>query len=187
MKEYNEIYYHDGSLWQLRPAAEAINTYKTVDGIIIGMFQGQRGQFPKIDFIVKILKPGKEEKSFPPLHSLWVVDLMLKINDYKKEVNEIIKFYISFYNKLTPFENAKSRKGYKLVTVNKIVNKYKHIEQVHTLSLEYVSTMIELFCLNEKRTEGAYWFKNLLQKLLDYTENKCDYIDLLRATAPGYR
>ena len=51
---YNQKYYHDNSLWQLRPAAKAINTYETIDGIIVGMFQGERGQFPEIDFIVKI-------------------------------------------------------------------------------------------------------------------------------------
>jgi len=184
---YNTKYYHDNSLWQLKPAAEAINTYKTKDGIVIGMFQGSRGEYPKIDFIVKILKPGENERPFPPLHSLWVVDLMLKINDFKKEVNEIIKFYISFYNALEPFKDAKSRVDYKLQTVETITKKYNHIEQAHTLSLEYVTTIIELFCINEKRTTGAYMFKDLLQKLLDYTENKCDYIDLLRASAPGFR
>lgn len=185
--KYNVKYYHDNSLWQLKPADEAINTYKTIDGIVIGMFQGSRGQYPDIDFVVKILKPGENEKPFPPLHSLWVVDLMLKINDFKKEVNEIIKYYISFYKKLEPFKEPKSRIGYKLQTVQYITTKYKHIEQAHTLSLEYVATIIELFCINEKRTEGAYMFKDLLQKLLDYTDNKCDYIDLLRASEPGFR
>lgn len=184
---YNNKYYHDNSLWQLKPAAKAINTYKTRDGIVIGMFQGNRGQYPEIDFIVKILKPGETEKPFPPIHTLWVVDLMLKINEFRSEVKEIIKFYISFYNSLKPFEDQNSRIGYELQTVQEITKTFNHIEQKHTLSLEYVATIIELFCINEKRNEGAYMFKNLLQKLLDYTENNCDYIDLMRASEPGFR
>jgi len=167
--KYNIKYYHDDSLWKLKPAERAINTYKTIDGIVIGMFQGSRGQYRDIDFIVKILKPGENEIPFPPKHSLWVVDLMLKIEHYNEEVYEIIKFYIEFYKNLEPFETAESRIGYELKTVETITNKFKHIEQKHTLSLEYVATIIELFCINEKRNQGAYMFKNLLQKLLEYT------------------
>lgn len=184
---YNEKYFHDNCLWQLRPAAKAINTYVTTDGVVIGMFQGSKGQFPKIDFIVKILKSGADERPFPPLHSLWVVDLMLKINDYKKEVREILTYYIKFYDDLVPFQSANARKDYKLQTVNYIVKKYSHLEQKHTLSLEYVAIIIELFCLNEKRNKGAYMFRNLLQKLLDYTNGNVDYIEVMRASAPGFR
>ena len=48
---YNIKYYHDETLWQLKPNRQAINTYHTIDGIIIGMFQGARGEFPEIDFM----------------------------------------------------------------------------------------------------------------------------------------
>lgn len=184
---YNINYFHTNSLWQLRPAAQAINTYITIDGIIIGMFQGRRGQYPEIDFIVKILKPGVNERPFPPLHSLWVVDLMLKINDYKNEVREILQYYINFYNALQPFQTPNSRSNYQLQTLNYIVNQYAHINQAYTLSLEYVAIIIELFCLNEKRNEGAYMFSDLLKILLDYTNGDADYIQVMQASQPGFR
>lgn len=184
---YNSRYYHTNSLWQLKPLAKAINTYKTNDGIIIGMFQGKRGQYPDIDFILKILKPGISERPFPPLHSLWVVDLILKISDYKKEVREIIEYYLKFYDTLQPFQTAAARNGYQLQTSNYIVKKYSHINQAHTLSLEYVAIIIELFCINEKRNAGAYMFRGLLQTLLDYTNGNADYIQVMRASEPGFR
>ncbi|WP_407522304.1 hypothetical protein PDL71_14435 [Lacibacter sp. MH-610] len=184
---YNSNYYHSNSLWQLRPAAKAINTYKTSDGIIIGMFQGKRGQYPDIDFVVKILKPGLNERPFPPIHSLWVVDLMLKINDYKNEVRDIVKYYLDFYNTLTPFQTPNSRHNYQLQTLGHIVANYSHINQSYTLSLEYVAIIIELFCLNEKRNAGAYMFRDLLQTVLDYTNGTADYIQVVQASQPGFR
>jgi len=185
--EYNLRYYHSNSLWQLKPAAKAINTYTTIDGIIIGMFKGKRGQHPDIDFVVKILKPGLDERPFPPLHSLWVVDLILKISDYKNEVREIVQYYLDFYDSLKPFQTANSRINYQIQTSTYIVEKYSHINQSHTLSLEYVAKIIELFCLNEKRNEGAYMFRNLLQTVLNYTNGSADYIQVMRASEPGFR
>lgn len=114
---YNHNYLIGNQLWQLRPRQVAINTYRTSDGIIIGMFQGSRGEFPLIDFVVKILKPGIDERPFPPIHTIWVVDLLLKIPNHKSAVNEILDYYIEFYNNVTPFDTPNSRIGYTLQTV----------------------------------------------------------------------
>ena len=183
---YNEKYFHDGALWQLnrKPNIRAINTYVTKDGIIIGMFQGSRGQHPEIDFKVRVLKPGIEERPILPPHIFWVVDLMMKINTFKEEVNEILNYYLEFYDTVIPFENPEDRNDYKLKTVEYIAKKFHHIEQSFTLSLEYVAIIIELFCINEKRNEGAYMFRDLLKMLLDYTNNKADYIQVLQASFP---
>jgi hypothetical protein len=187
--KYNENYYHDGALWQrnYKPHIRAINTYLTKDGIVISMFQGNRGQYPEIDFIVRVLKPGIDERPFPPPHLFWVVDLMMKINDYKTDVREILEFYLEFYDLVPPFESPESRIDYKLKTVEYITEKYKHIEQSFTLSLEYVTIIIELFCINEKRNEGAYMFRDLLKILLDYIDGKADYIQVMQASKPGFR
>jgi hypothetical protein len=185
--KYNEKYYVKNTLWQLSPKRQAINTFITKDAVIIGMFQGNRGQFKEIDFIVRVLKCGENETPFPPPHSFWVVDLMLKISEFRNEVKEILEYYLSFYDSVVPFKNASSRNNYKLQTVDFITQKYNYIEQQHTLSLEYVSIIIELFCINEKRNDGAYMFRDLLKILLDYTNNKADYIQVMQATKPGFR
>ena len=151
------------------------------------MFQGNRGQYPEIDFIVRVLKSGSEERPFPPPHSFWVVDLMLKINDYKADVKEILEYYLEFYDTVEPFGNPESRNDYTPRTVEYITEKYQHIEQSFTLSLEYVAIIIELFCINEKRNEGAYMFRDLLKILLAYTNEEVDYIQVMQATKPGFR
>jgi hypothetical protein len=151
------------------------------------MFQGNRGQFPEIDFIVRVLKPGINEKPFPPEHNLWVVDLMMKIFEYRNEVRDLVKYYLEFYENVNPFNNANERIGYKLQTIEYVKNNFSKINQENTLSIEYVAIMIELFCINEKRNNGAYMFKNILEILLKYIDNEVDYITVMRSTKAGYR
>lgn len=184
---YNEKYFSDGILRQLRPKKDAINIYSTVEGLKIGMFQGSRGQFPNIDFVVKILKPGANEILIPPPHSFWVVDLMMKIIDHRKEVIEILEYYANYYNNLQPFNTPEERVNYQLETVEYITQTYSKINQPHTLSINYVAIIIELFCKNEKRNAGAYMFRNLLQTLLRYAKNEVDYMTVIIASQPGFR
>ncbi len=185
--EYNSKYFFEDKLHQLRPKAEAIHTFTTSDGIKIGMFQGSRGAHPDLDFVIKILKPGKDERLFPPLHSFWVVDLMMKIIEYRREVEEILVFYIDFYENIKPFNSKEERANFTFQTIKPITEKFDHINQEYTLSLEYVAMMIELFCINEKRNEGAYMFYNLLEILLKYTKKEVDYITVIQASQPGFR
>lgn len=170
LNNYNKKYFIEGQLWQLKPHRKAINTYITQDGIVIGMFQGRRGQHPDIDFIIRVLKPGTDETPFPPPHTYWVVDLLMKIQSYKTEVMDIIEYYIKFYDEAKPFSNPDSRISYQPQTKDYISKKYQHLEQTNTLSLEYVAIIVELFCLNEKRNNNAYMFRDLLVTLLNYTK-----------------
>lgn len=101
--EYNSRYYDGTHLAQLRPRLTAFKTYVTKDGTLIGLFQGSRGARPDIDFVVKILVPGVNKIMTPPTHTFWVVDLLLKIPQYRKDVREIVQYYIDFYERTTPF------------------------------------------------------------------------------------
>lgn len=184
---YNPKYYKNKKLIQLRPKREAIHTYKTSEGILIGIFQGSRGLHPEIDFVVKILKPGDSERLFAPLHSFWVVDLMMKTIEFRTEVIDILKYYIDFYQKVTPFQSVEERANFKFSTVEYITKKYAHINQEHTLSLDYVCMIVELFCINEKRNEGAYMFYNLLDTMLKYAKREVDYISVIQSSQPGFR
>lgn len=184
---YNPKYYFDNELWQLRPKRKAINVYTTEEGIKIGMFQGSRGQYPNIDFVVKILKQGINERLIPPPHSFWVVDLMMKTIEHKEQVIDILEYYLDYYNQLTPFSTPEERSEYNLETVELITNSYSSINQSHTLSINYVAIIIELFCKNEKRNNGAYMFRDLLLTLLRYARNEVDYMTVILASQPGFR
>ncbi|MBI1957165.1 MAG: hypothetical protein HYS44_01780 [Candidatus Niyogibacteria bacterium] len=184
---YNPKYYDGLNVKQMRPKISAFKTYKTKDGTLIGLFQGNRGVNPKLDFVVKILIPGMDKKLVPPTHTYWVVDLLLKIPEYRKEVREIVEYYIEYYKRTSPFLSVEDRNSYQLETVGEIISRYGHIDQAYTLSLDYVATVIELFCKNEKINPGAYMFRDLLLALRDYIDNKLHYTEVLQAALPGYR
>lgn len=184
---YNPDYYDGTNLTQMRPRLAAFRTYKTKDGTLIGLFQGSRGVRPDIDFVIKILIPGSDKKLRPPTHTFWVVDLLLKIPQYRNEVKEIVQYYIDYYERTTPFASVQERNNYQLETVEEITARYAQLEQLYTLSLDYVATIIELFCKNEKINPGAYMFRNLLLALRDYIDGKKHYTEVLQAAMPGYR
>lgn len=181
---YNQRYYDGITLKQLRPLLFAFKTYKTSDGTLIGLFQGSRGARPDIDFVIKILVPGKDKRLTPPTHTFWVVDLLLKIPQYKKDVREIVEYYIDYYDRTSPFNSVQERNDYQLETVKQVVTRYAHLEQPYTLSLDYVATIIELFSKNEKATPGAYMFRNLLVILRDYIDGKKHYTEVLESALP---
>ena len=76
---------------------------------------------------------------------------------------------------------------YKLPSLDYIKEKYEHIDDLNSLSLDYAAIIVELFCLNEKQTERAYKFKELLQRISDYANGGANYIQLLEAAKPGNR
>ena len=98
--QYNESYYIDGVLWQKSPRQPAIRTFVANDGTIIGMFQGQRGARIDLDFRVKILQPKPDARPFLLPHDEWVVDLLLKAQHFRKEVSQILNYYLDFYEQI---------------------------------------------------------------------------------------
>jgi len=184
---YNSKYYDATNLIQLRPHSIAFKTIKTRDGTLIGLFQGERGERPDIDFVIKILIPGADKIMRPPTHTFWVVDLLLKIPQFRNEVRKIVQYYIDYYERTTPFSSIEERNNYQLETVEEITIRYAHLEQSYTLSLDYVATTIELFCKNEKINPGAYMFRDLLLTLRDYINGKKHYTEVLQAAMPGFR
>lgn len=188
---YNKNYFDGTNLRQMKASIkglprEAFKTYKTKDGTLVGLFQGRRGARPDIDFVIKILIPGSDKILRPPTHTFWIVDLLLKIPEYKNEVREIVEYYIDYYKRTAPFSSVRERNNYQLETVKEITARYARLDQSYTLSLDYVATVIELFCKNEKITPGAYMFRNLLTTLRDYIDGKKHYTEVLQAAMPGY-
>lgn len=179
MFTYNPKYYFDGELHQLRPWATAIHTYQLTDGTLIAMFQGNRGAHPDLDFKIKLLRVGVDEKPETPPHLYWVADLLIKSQKFPNEIKEIVEYYVSFYDRCIPFDSVEERQNYTPQTVNEILSKYGHVKVEKTLPIDYIALIIELFCYCEKRNEGAFMFKDLLNKVKAYIDGDLDYMHLL--------
>lgn len=181
---YNEKYFHDDSLYQLKPAKKAFKTFVLSNGIVVGMFQGNRGSHPDLDFVVKILRKGKNERPEPPIHTYWVVDLMIKSHHYPQEVKAILDYYISFYDNCSPFATVQERDSYIPRTPLHIMNTYGNLNVFRTLPMDYIALVIELFSLCEKQNENAYMFRDILHLLKDYIDGNADYMKVIKASMP---
>ena len=72
------------------PRVESINEFTLNDNTIVTtMFQGFRGSYPELDFIVKYKEPTKKLRT--PSHTHWIVDLLVKQNLIKKWLEILYK------------------------------------------------------------------------------------------------
>lgn len=177
---YNPKYYINGELWQLsKGKGPAICTFIASDGTVIGMFQGDRGDRPELDFRVKILQPNPDAKPFLLPHDEWVVDLLLKAQHYKKEVVQLLDYYLDFYEKCSPFPTAESRKHYSPITLGIIEQRYGNVVVPGTMSIGGMAIILELFCLCEKQNPGAHQFKLALQWTKECVSGQRDFKNVL--------
>lgn len=176
---YNEKYFKDGKMLQLKPKMEAIHTFVTSEGTIIAIFQGNRGDNPQLDFRVKYLNAGPDARPVQLPHVDWVVDLLLKAQTYPADVRAIVKYFLDFYDSCRPFSSIEERERYVPVTMKEIERRYSHIQVPGTFSIGGIAIILELFCLCEKQTATAHQFRLLLQYTLDYLDGKMNYRNLL--------
>ena len=149
---YNPTYYKNNQIYDTRNAKYSFKHFTLRDGYKVGMFQGNRGDRPDLDFIIKFLPPGPTGRTRTPKHIHWVVDLLLKMEHYRNEVFEVITYYRRFYEFAQPFKTIEERNNYKPEIYIQISDKYPQLEHKGTYSLEYVCILIELFTICETIT-----------------------------------
>lgn len=176
---YNKKYFTKGVLWQRSPKQPAIRTFVASDGTVIGIFQGDRGARPELDFRVKILQPKRNAKPFLLPHDEWVVDLLLKAQHYRDDIARLLKYYQRFYKKSSPFPTPESRESYSPKTLKTVERKYGHIVVPGTISIGGMAIILELFCLCEKQNPGAHQFELALKWTKECVLGKRDFKNVL--------
>lgn len=178
---YNTSYYHSGSLHSLRPKRTSLWCCQCSDGTIVGFFQGNRGSFPELDFQIKVLLPGQEQKMFTPAHWDWVVDLLIKSHVFPVEISNILNYYIDFYDNIcVPFDTQQQRDNHQLQTIGAIMASYAHVVVDRTLSIDALAVLLELFCYCEKRNQPiAHQFRDALIRMRDYCNGNTNLVDVL--------
>ena len=156
---------------------EPVNHWIMEDGVVVAIYQGSRGEKPDLDFIIKYKEKNKRLRA--PSHTHWIVDLLLKSQKQPELVKKYIKEWIKIYDEFLPFETVEERNSYELIYNKKHLNEYNEINSDGGYSIETLSAFIELFVRCEKRTSGAFMFKNLLKFMEDYCEGKKDFYQVV--------
>ena len=79
-----------------------INKWELIDGNILVIYQGDRGQNPKLDFIVKYRKPNCRLRT--PSHTHWIVDLIIKHGFSPNVVKDFVLDWLNLYDIIEPYD-----------------------------------------------------------------------------------
>jgi len=151
--------------------------WRTDDKTTVAIYQGERGENPEFDFIVKYKEDGKRLRM--PSHTHWIVDLLVKA-EYNKELLLLyVNNLIELYDNTTPFSSLEERNGYELKFVNVMNLRYNDLNNHGYYTISTLTSFIELFSLCEKQTTGAFMFKGLLTLIKEYCEGKKDFYQIV--------
>ena len=154
-----------------------INFWHLKDGKVLVMYQGTRGANPELDFIVKYKSPTTKLRA--PSHTHWIVDLILKKEHASDLVRDYLSEWIDIYDRIEPFKTTEERNSFKFYYTNYFVEKYSSMDNLGAFSIEFLSSLIELFIKCEKQTPGAYMFKNLLTLVKEFSRGKKDFYQVV--------
>ena len=154
---------------------DPINHWTLSNDTTLVIYQGERGERPDLDFIVKYKQKNKRLRA--PSHTHWIVDLIIK-SEYKKDmVAKFLYDVLEFYNTCQPFSSVDQRNHYQLQ--NNWGEKYNELNSHGDFKMDFLGGMIELFCLCEKQTTGAFMFKTLVQQVIDFCEGRKDFFQII--------
>ena len=89
-----------------------LSTYTMLDGTMVAVYQGSRGDNPELDFIVKYKETNKRLRT--PSHTHWITDLLVKCEYNKELVGAFVKNVLSLYETTEPFNSVEERDNYQL-------------------------------------------------------------------------
>jgi hypothetical protein len=156
---------------------QPIKYWKTDNVTEVAIYQGERGENPDLDFIVKYKEENKRLRA--PSHTHWITDMLVKAESNKPALLNYINDMIEFYDNTEPFKTIEDRNNYQLKQLSIMTNKHRILEGYGYYSIGTLTTFIELFTKCEKQTTGAFMFRGLLTLIKEYCEGKKDFYQIV--------
>ena len=154
-----------------------IKYWKTDFVTEVAIYQGDRGQNPELDFIVKYREEGKRLRT--PSHTHWIVDLLVKSSYKSIYLDNFVGDLIKIYDESVKFNSVDERKIYTLNHPQRMAAKYPQLQGYGYYTVETMTAFIELFSKCEKQTDGAFMFRSLLSLVKDFCEGKKDFYQVV--------
>ena len=152
-----------------------IKYWKTDNVTEVAIYQGERGERPDLDFIVKYKEEGKRLRT--PSHTHWIVDMLVKAEVNKPVLLDYVIDMIKLYDETTPFQSVEDRNNYVLNQPQ--ITKYSVLEGHGYYSVGTLTAFIVLFSKCEKQTTEAFMFRGLLTLIKDYCEGTKDFYQIV--------
>jgi hypothetical protein len=143
----------------------------------VAIYQGERGERPDLDFIVKYKEEGKRLRT--PSHTHWIVDLLVKSEVSKDNLLSFVNDMIKIYDETVPFQSVEERYNYLLKFPTQMVTKHSTLQGHGYYSIQTLTAFIELFSKCEKQSTGAFMFRGLLSLVKEYCEGQKDFYQIV--------
>jgi hypothetical protein len=147
-----------------------IKIFQVNDSTVIAIYKGALSPF---DILIKYRqksRDGKWSNIRTPKHIHWTVDILMKMQSYKKLTQEFLDFFIDIWNKTRPIKSEKERQSLdleELLNINKKeIEKFKELSKKGEYSVKFLILLAKLLMLQEKTNRAdAYMFKRVLDGL----------------------
>lgn len=156
----------------------AFREYDIPNDYKIGLFQGNRGHNPALDYIVKF-KQGRSRLRTPS-HIHWATDLLIKYSHDMTLTSQYTTFLLRVYDAVQPFTTLEQRNAYDLVyTRQEHIAPFIPLNSYGFFSIQFLTATIELFSICEKQTPGAFMFRQAIAKFVRFQEGNTDFYGLI--------
>lgn len=160
---------------------KSLKDIRLSDGRVVGVFQGERGDNPALDILVKYEEPGKRVRT--PQHLHWAIDLLLKKEHNKVLTKRLIKYLLEVWEKTVPFRTKAEQQACELRFARpENLVEFKELDRYGEYSVEFIAHILELIMIQEKTgSSKAHMFKGVLEAIL----NDKDIFSIV--SAAGYK
>lgn len=145
--------------------AYSFKEFRMKNDIVVGVFQGARGQNPDLDIIVKYQQPGKRVRT--PQHLHWAIDLIIKKEYDKVLTKKFIGYLLNMWYNVKPFSNKQEQQECKLrLSSEDKLKEFKSLDKYGEYSVEFIACILELIMIQEKTgLATAFMFKGVLEAI----------------------
>lgn len=146
-----------------------IKEFMLSDGCILYVFQGNRGENPDLDIVIRYRdKFTKTKRNRTPQHTHWTIDLLLKREHNRTLTVEFIKYIRDMWDRIEPFRNKQNQLNCELrQTSSDKLKRFVQLNNYGEYSVEFIGHVLELLMIQEKTgLANAFMFKDLLDAII---------------------
>ena len=157
------------------PRLKSIREFQLDEGVVIATFDGD---ITDMDFMVKYLDTSKSKNLRTPSYCMIGVDLLLKAQQNKELTKDFIVDFLMIWDTMVVPSSVEERDSY-VFDFDRVLGEYSELNFYGELSVEMLSTVINLYILSEKVKPKVKKFRTLLESIVHYCDSNIDYFTLI--------
>lgn len=157
------------------PRLKSIREFQLDEGVIVATFDGDLSD---MDFMVKYLDSKVSKSLRTPSYCMIGVDLLMKAQQNKELTKDYVIEFIQLWDTMTVPTDVSERDTYRF-NFETLLTDYSELNFYGEMSVEMLSTVMNLYVLNEKVRPKAKKFRTLLESIVHYCDDNIDYFSLI--------